>query len=147
MSHGILLGPGEGEVLAMGTARIEIKAGAKQTGGRFFLAENTIPPGFPGPPPHVHEKLLDMFYILEGALGVRLGDDEHLVPAGSFIAAPPGVVHTFFNRGREPVRFLNLNVPGGWEEYMRALSKAGAEGPLTPTQIGEIATRFDFTPV
>ena len=78
---------------------------------------------------------------------MRLGDDEHLVPPGSFLAAPPGVVHTFSNPGGTPVRFLNFNIPGGWEDYMRALSKAGAEGPLTATQIGEIAARFDFKPV
>ena len=144
---GTLLGPGEGEVLEMGTARIEIKATAAGTGGRFFLSESTIQAGFPGPPPHVHEQLLDMFYVLDGILTVRLGDDEHLAPAGSFVAVPPGVVHTFSNPGDAPARFLNFNIPGGWEEYMRALAMAGAQGPLTATQIAEIAARFDFTPV
>jgi hypothetical protein len=47
--------PGDGERLDAGATEIVIKATGEDTGGTFFLAESTIPPNFPGPPPHTHE--------------------------------------------------------------------------------------------
>ena len=143
----VVLGPGEGERHAAGPASVVIKAGGDQTAGTFFLSESVIPPGFPGPPPHTHERLHDMFFVLEGTLTVRLGDEKLSLPPGAFVCVPPGNVHTFSNESDAPVRFLNFNTPAGWEEYMRALAAAAADGtPMVPEEIGKIASRFDFRP-
>ena len=55
---------GEGERYGAGSAEIVINATGEDTAGTFFLSETTIAPGFPGPPPHRHERLVDMFYVL-----------------------------------------------------------------------------------
>jgi mannose-6-phosphate isomerase-like protein (cupin superfamily) len=136
--------PGEGERHAAGPTEIVIKATGDDTGGSFFLAENVIPPGFAGPPLHRHETLHDMFYVLDGTLTVRLGDETAEAGPGTFVCVPPGVVHTFANPGDEPVRFLNFNTPSGWEHYMRELAEAARSGPLTPEAIGRVASRHDF---
>jgi quercetin dioxygenase-like cupin family protein len=137
--------PGAGERHEMGPNAILIKATSEDTDGKFFLSETTIAPGFPGPPPHVHETLHDMFYVLEGTLTMRLADEEVSAEAGAFICVPPGTVHTFSNRSDSAVRFLNFNTPGGWENYMRALGTAAAEGrELSPDEIARIASRYDF---
>jgi hypothetical protein len=58
--------PGEGERHPAGPAsEIVIKATGEDTGGSFCLSEITAEPGFPGPPPHFHERLHDTFYVLE----------------------------------------------------------------------------------
>lgn len=85
-----------------------------------------------------------MFYVLEGALTMRLGDDTHEIVPGTFVCVPPGVTHTFSNTSDAPVRFLNFNTPSGWENYMRDLGNAAKAGPLTPDVIGRIASRYDF---
>lgn len=139
--------PGRGERHTAGSAEILIKATGDETGGTFFLSESTIAPGFPGPPPHRHERLVDMFYVLEGELTVRIGDETHQLRAGSFVCVPPGVVHTFSNTSDGTVRFLNFNTPAGWEKYMRDLADAAKSGPLTSEVIGRIASRYDFHPV
>jgi quercetin dioxygenase-like cupin family protein len=136
--------PGEGERHAAGSSEIVIKATGDDTGGTFFLSESTIGPGFPGPPPHRHERLVDMFYVLEGVLTVRLGEQACELGAGSFVCVPAGVVHTFSNTSDRPVRFLNFNTPAGWENYMRDLAAAAGEGPLTAEVIGRVASRYDF---
>jgi hypothetical protein len=41
-----------------------IKASSDDTAGSFFLSETTVDPGFPGPPPHRHERLHDMAAVL-----------------------------------------------------------------------------------
>ena len=135
--------PGEGEQIG-GPSAVTIKATAEDTGGSFYLGEAIAAPGFPGPPPHTHERLHDMFYVLEGTLTVRLGDETTELPAGSFACVPPGVVHTFSNPGDAPVRFLNFNTPAGWENYMRDLGALLARGTPSPQEIGEVASRYDF---
>jgi quercetin dioxygenase-like cupin family protein len=142
---GTILGPGEGTTYQVGTATSLFKATREATGGFFSLAEVTIQPGTSGPPPHSHRELLDSFYVLEGTLSVRVGADETDAPAGTYACIPPGIVHTFANESAEPVRFLNLNTPGGWEDYIRDLAAATpAGGPPDPRVMGEILARHDL---
>lgn len=143
----VIHGPGEGEHHAAGSVEIVIKATGEDTVGSFFLSESVLPPGFPGPPPHRHEKLHDMFYVLDGTLTLRVGDRTISASQGTFVCIPPGVVHTFKNASDEPVRVLNFNTPAGWEKYMRDLAEAARSGPLTPETMGRIASRHDFRAV
>ena len=56
-----------------------------------------------GPEPHTHDDHVDSFYVLEGEAAFVVGGEKLLVGAGSFVAAPPGIVHTFSSGpGREP---------------------------------------------
>ncbi len=137
---------GEGVVIP-GPSTVTIKATGQDTGGSFYLGEGVIQPGFAGPPPHVHERLHDMFYVLEGRLTMRLGDETLELGPGSFVCVPPGTVHTFSNRTEQPVRFLNFTTPAGWEDYMRDLGAALAAGNPTPEEISQIASRYDFRAV
>jgi mannose-6-phosphate isomerase-like protein (cupin superfamily) len=135
--------PGAGEQIGGPTA-VTIKATGEETSGSFYMGEAVVAPGFPGPPPHVHERLHDMFYVLDGTLTMRLGDETTELPASSFVCVPPGVVHTFSNPSETPVRFLNFNTPAGWEKYMRDLRAALAKGTPSQEEIGQIASRYDF---
>jgi quercetin dioxygenase-like cupin family protein len=141
---GTVLRPDEGTTYAVGTATSVFKATREATAGAFSLAEVTIQAGTSGPPPRSHRELFDSFYVLEGTLTVLVGDDEVAAPAGTYAYAPPGVVHTFANRSDEPVRFLNLNTPGGWEDYIRDLAAVTpADGPPDPRVMGEVLARHD----
>jgi quercetin dioxygenase-like cupin family protein len=140
----VIHGPGEGERHAAGPSEIVIRATGDDTAGSFFLAENVIPPGFPGPPPHQHEKLHHMFYVLDGTLTLRVGDETLAAGPGTVVCVPPGVVHTLSNASDEPVRFANFTTPSGWEHYMRDLAEAARSGPLTAEAIGRVASRYDF---
>lgn len=88
-----------------------------------------------------------MFYVLDGTLTIRLGDETQELGPGTFVCVPPGVVHTFANRSEAAVRFLNFNTPAGWEHYMRDLAEAAGSGPLTSERIGQVASRYDFQTV
>ena len=92
---------------------------------------------------HVHS-FEESFYVLDGTLTMRLGDETTELPAGSFVCVPPGVVHTFSNPTAVPVRFLNFNTPAGWENYMRDLAVVLAKGTPNQEEIGEVASRYDF---
>jgi len=100
-----------------------MKATAVMTGGSFSMSETTLQAGMNGPPPHAHKQTTDTFYVLEGMLQVHVGDQKVDAPSGSYILIPPGIVHTFANTSEKLVRFLNINSPAGWENYLRDLSK------------------------
>jgi len=144
----VILEPGGGERITVGASSLSIKAETATTGGTVFMSETTIEPGFSGPPPHVHDRLHDMFYVLEGTLTFLVESDTIDAQPGTFVCVPPGTVHTFTNRSDAPVRFLNLNTPAGFEGYMRELGEAFSSGgpPPTPAQMGAIASRYDFRP-
>ncbi len=140
--------PGEGERLQMGPNSLVLHAASEDTDGSFFMSETELAPRAQGPPLHVHERIHDMFFVLEGTLALQVEDDEIEATPGTFACVPPGVPHRFWNSTDAPVRFLNLNTPGGFEGYMRDLAAAAAEGrELTGAEIAEIASRYDFRPV
>jgi mannose-6-phosphate isomerase-like protein (cupin superfamily) len=64
---------------------------------------------------HVHDEEDDSFYILEGEMTFLFGDESAAAPPGTFVLAPPGVVHGFRNDGKEPVRMLNIHAPAGFD--------------------------------
>jgi quercetin dioxygenase-like cupin family protein len=143
----LVLGPGDGERHQVGGSSITIKAGGEHTAGTMFVSESVIEVGFAGPPPHTHRRLHDMFYVLDGVLSVQLGTETMQAGPGTFVCVPPGVIHTFSNRSDTAVRFLNLNTPAGWENYMRDLARElPRDRPPTSEEIGRIASRYDFHP-
>jgi mannose-6-phosphate isomerase-like protein (cupin superfamily) len=139
-SDAVLLHAGEGEPLELGpTARGAIKVGADHGMGSLTVMEGELDARSPGPPPHLHKRLTDSFYVLAGTLGIRMGDQTHEAPAGSFALIPPGNVHTVSNPGDEAVRFLNISAPGGLERYLRELA-------ADPSDFAAIAARHDVIP-
>ncbi len=105
-------------------------AEGEDTGGRLTVYEILFPPDS-GPPLHVHEREDEAFYVLEGSLSVRMGDEEFEAPAGSFAFQPRGIPHTFRSSG-EGARVLLLVVPSGFEGYFRALSRPAEAMTLPP---------------
>ena len=77
--------------------------------------EGTLAAGAPGARPHTHRMHADVFYVLEGELELRVGDETVRVPAGSCVGAPQGLVHGFRNPGDIEARYLNLHAPGVFE--------------------------------
>jgi quercetin dioxygenase-like cupin family protein len=59
---------------------------------------------------HFHREHADAFYVLEGEVVFELEGKPVAASTGTFVLAPPGVVHGF----RPPEgRFLNFHAPGG----------------------------------
>ena len=136
----------DGEVYDTGAVRLRLLAQSPDQ--PIAITDNTVPPGFPGPVRHRHTSMTDIFYVLEGELSFDLGGEWRSLGPGSFVLVPPGVVHTFANRGSVPARVLNIYHPAGLEQYLKEALKRMAEGhPWSPAEMAEIAAKYDFEPV
>ena len=136
----------DGEFYDTGALRFRLLAQSPDQ--PIAIADSTVPPGFPGPVRHRHASMTDIFYVLEGELAFDLGGEWRILGPGSFVLVPPGVVHTFANRGSAPARFLNIYQPAGLEQYLKEAAKRMAEGhSWSPAEMAEIASQYDFEPV
>ncbi len=132
---------GEGEAIWYVNNRATILASAAQTGGAFGLVHMQVAVGH-GPPLHVHRAEDEAFWILEGQLTVRCGDEEFAAGPGSFVYTPRSVPHTFRLDGGTPARLLVLLTPGGGEGYfVEAGRPAAGPGlpPPAPPDVAELA--------
>lgn len=91
-------------------------ATGKETGGAFFLAEMSVPPGG-GPPPHIHSREDESFHVIEGTLTIHVGGDTITASPGDFAFLPRGIVHSFKNTGDMTAKALLLITPAGLEKY------------------------------
>ena len=82
----------------------------------FVIAE-WADPGSPAGPPrfiapfHVHYADDEAWYVLEGTLAFRLGDQEVQAPTGTAVFAPRGVPHTYWNPHSTAARYLLIMTP------------------------------------
>jgi mannose-6-phosphate isomerase-like protein (cupin superfamily) len=141
----IIQQPGQGERLIYGDGDVSVVlAAGTATAGAFSVVEHQLAPGAVGPPLHKHERLVDAFYILEGTLTLQVDDRTVAASAGTFACFPPGVAHTFSNRSDDPVRVLNINAPGGWDDVLRALVPAAGGRAADQAETGRIAAARDM---
>ena len=77
----------EGKSAWLGGLGVEIKISSQQTGGVFSLVECTLEPGRLVPP-HVHTHEDEYTYVLEGEIGLRVGDQIIQATPGCTVVKP-----------------------------------------------------------
>jgi mannose-6-phosphate isomerase-like protein (cupin superfamily) len=81
------------------------------SGSSFVIAEWKDAGGPPGPPRwiaplHLHRRDDEAWYVLEGKLCVRVGNEIVGANAGAAVFVPHGTAHTYWNPGPGMVRYL-----------------------------------------
>lgn len=109
-----IIPPQSGEKYWLVGDQICFKLTGSQTGGAFALAEDYITPQ-QGPPPHVHHREHECFYVLSGQFFFATGNTALLASAGTAVFLPKDVPHVFKNVGQTPGRFLLVAAPAGFE--------------------------------
>lgn len=100
-------------------------AAAQTTGGALTVLDQLMPRRS-GPPPHVHPRLHEYFYLLDGEIRFQIGADVKTASAGDFVSVPAGTVHGFAV-ATETSRVLNLYTPGGFTEQITWLGTPATE--------------------
>jgi quercetin dioxygenase-like cupin family protein len=114
---------------------VTILATAEQTAGTFALMESVFARGAE-PPPHVHHREDESFFVLEGDLSVRVGDDTFSAGPGSFVFCPRDVPH-LLTLHSEQARTLTLLTPGGLESFFVELGEPAPGVRTLPDELPE----------
>lgn len=105
------------------------------TADAFALFDAISPPGG-GPPLHVHRREDEFFFLLEGEAEFEVAGQRSRVRAGTFIAAPRDIPHTFHNPGSTPLYMLVMVRPAGAERFFEEMSEMIPRG--SPPDIGKL---------
>ena len=126
-----VLGPEEGDAVQLGALGVRFMIDGDRSGGGFSLVEHPLAPRALAAPMHVHRNEDEYTYVLEGRVGVQVGDEVLVAGPGELVFKPRGIWHAFWNAGDEPARMLELISPAGFERYFAELA------PLLPPQVPE----------
>jgi quercetin dioxygenase-like cupin family protein len=140
----IQAGEGEGKALSLRGTQVAYKAEGERPAGGPTVLEFTAVAGF-STGDHVHSRIEELFYVVEGEFTIRAGDRTLRAGPGDFVLVPPGVPHGFGNPEGGPAKMLLVISPAGvheryFEELAELLAKPGAPDVQA---IGELRQRYD----
>jgi len=114
------------------------------TSDAFVIAEWRDPGGPPGPPrliapPHLHRNDDEAWYVLQGTLRVRVGQEEVEARAGSAVFVPRRTAHTYWNPAPEPARYLLVMT----SNIYRLIQEIHALTERTPAGLRAVFAKYD----
>src|SRR3954452_5817345 len=125
-----VLGPDEGRYVQIGAlgARFMIDA---QKGGGFSMVEHPMEPRSLAAPLHTHTHEDEYSYVIEGEVGVQIGEAVAVAKPGDLVFKPRGIQHAFWNAGDTPARLLEIISPAPFSKYFVEVEPLmqGATGP------------------
>src|SRR4051794_21868890 len=121
---------GRGRTVAVVGDVYRFLATGADTNGKYALWEALVPPGG-GPPPHVHSREEEGFYVLEGEITLTVNGERIVATAGTFANMPVGVPHSFKNEGSRPAKVLISVAPAGLEGMFFEFGVPLPEGATT----------------
>src|SRR5262245_51660934 len=126
----------QGRTLALVGDVYRFLATGEDTNCKYALFEALVSPGG-GPPPHVHSREEEGFYILEGEITFTINGERVVATAGMFANMPVGTPHSFKNESNKPAKMLTSVTPAGLEKMFMEIGVPLAEGAtnaLPPTR-------------
>lgn len=102
----------------------------------FCLGNVTLDPRGGQVPWHNHEQE-EVYFIVEGAGEMCLGEERRIVAGGQAVYIPPHVFHQLTNLGETPLRMIYCYGPAGdvahWRQELEGtLPRAGQDAPPLP---------------
>ena len=139
--------PGQGRTIAVVGDLYRFLATGEDTNGKYAMWEAIVPPGG-GPPPHVHSREEESFYVLEGEITFTANGERMVARAGTFANMPVGTPHSFKNESDRPAKMLLSVAPAGLEQMFFEVGVPLAEGATTalPPSKDEIEKMLAIAP-
>ena len=139
----MIIPPANHRTLIHGRLGAILLVASASTEGKLSVVEHPIAPRALGSPIHTHRREDEYSIVIEGVIGVQIGEDAQTAVAGSVILKPRGVPHAFWNPTDSPARVLEIISPGGFESYFDELGAYLASSPQPdPAALGPIAERY-----
>jgi quercetin dioxygenase-like cupin family protein len=122
--------PPQGHTIAVVGDVYRFLATGEETNGKYAMWEAIVPPGG-GPPPHVHSREEEGFFILEGEITFTINGEKMVAKAGTFANMPVGTPHSFKNESSQPAKMLISVAPAGLEQMFFEVGVPLIEGATT----------------
>ena len=141
----IVLSADEGEMVWLRKLGIRFMIGGEQTQGNFSLVEHPIKPRALAAPMHTHRYEDEYTYVLEGEIGVQIGEEARVARPGDLVFKPRGVPHAFWNATDSLARALEIISPAGFERYFAELAQLfppANQGPLDEEAVDAVRDKY-----
>jgi mannose-6-phosphate isomerase-like protein (cupin superfamily) len=113
----VMVPAGEGEMLEVLGAPLEVLVRKAQTDGDFSVViSQDFPGGGPGPNV-IHADRSETFFVIEGDYTFFSDGKEITGGPGTIVVNPKGVRHGFINSGTTQGKLLMMYSPGGFEDF------------------------------
>jgi quercetin dioxygenase-like cupin family protein len=122
--------PVQGRTIAVVGDVYRFLATGENTNGMYAMWEAVVPPGG-GPPPHVHSREEEGFYVLEGEITFTVNGERVVATAGTFANMPVGTPHSFRNESDRSAKMLISVAPAGLEQMFMEVGVPLPEGATT----------------
>jgi quercetin dioxygenase-like cupin family protein len=137
----VIVPPGVGRDFGSG---LLCRVASASTGGALCAFEVTLAPG-EGVPLHVHAGDDELYSILEGRLHLQCGDQTFSAEPGAMVFVPRTIPHAFANRTGTTTRFLNVFLPGGFDDLVAELQQIAPDDPDAGAKRDAIRARHGVT--
>ena len=139
--------PQQGRTVSLVGDVYRFLATGEDTNSKYSLIEALVGPGG-GPPPHVHSREDEGFYILEGEITFTISGERVVATAGMFANMPVGTPHSFKNESGQPAKMLISVAPAGLERMFFEFAVPLPEGSTTalPPTKAEIDKLLEIAP-
>ncbi|MBV9050226.1 MAG: cupin domain-containing protein [Solirubrobacterales bacterium] len=142
MAQSVRTSAGEGDAVSLRGTEVTFKLKSDEAEGAS-LTEWVAAPGF-DTGLHVHQRLEETWYVLDGELEFRLGDEVFIAAAGACVFVPPQVPHAFANRSQALTKFLLMMSPPTHDRYFIELAEIlGRSGQPDSEAIAALRTKYD----
>lgn len=108
-----------------------------QVSGNYDMVIGETAPNVPGPPPHYHSGLNELFMVLEGDMEFVVNGEVRKAGPGDSIDLPPNVVHTFKNAGNVPCKWVNIHSPKGFLSFFTDMGVSSDEEDAIQKSVDE----------
>ena len=136
MTQAVFRMPAEGRTIAVVGDVYRFLATGEDTNEKYAQWEAIVPPGG-GPPPHVHSREEEGFYVLEGEITLTIGDKRLVASSGMVANIPVGTTHSFKNGSSKAAKMLISVARAGLEKVFFAFGvplQDGSTTALPPTK-------------
>jgi quercetin dioxygenase-like cupin family protein len=134
---------GDGRTVQLFGVRFSYKVESSDSGGSLCVLEVEIPPRTLVKP-HSHSREDEYTLVLDGTVGLRVGDTYDEAGPGDYLVKPRGTAHAMWNAGATPARVVEMLAPAGLEEYFAELAPILDRKEPPATYYG-LAERYGIT--
>lgn len=141
----ILIQPEEGEKAISDSTSYTRKILKQHTGGAFSSLDTVLKNGYLGAPPHLHQELDELMYVIDGTVTVMVGDDIVEVKSGAWHLRPRKIMHCFWNTCGKDAHVIDMFLPGGFEDYLFELNDVYKKfGKIDPAEVEKFIHKYDI---